>query len=69
MQIICLKRRGIRLLVPISLFVATPTLTVDNIAEPFQAVGQICSNSSMEHNLKQCRAVIDKAVKAGATVR
>ncbi|KAK5108585.1 hypothetical protein LTR62_008161 [Meristemomyces frigidus] len=32
------------------------------------AVGQICSTSSMEHNLKQCQFVIRKAVEKGAKV-
>lgn len=31
-----------------------------------QAVGQICSTSSLTANLSQCRTVIQKAVKAGA---
>ncbi|KAK3686965.1 Carbon-nitrogen hydrolase [Vermiconidia calcicola] len=30
------------------------------------AVGQICSTTSMIHNLAQCRNVVQKAVKAGA---
>ena len=34
-----------------------------------QAVGQICSTSSMAHNLAQCRTVIQKAVAKGAKVR
>lgn len=33
-----------------------------------QAVGQICSTSSMSHNLAQCRTVVQKAVAAGAKV-
>lgn len=37
-------------------------------AEQTQAVGQICSTSSMAHNLAQCRIVIQKAVSAGAKV-
>lgn len=34
-----------------------------------QAVGQICSTNSLEHNLAQCRVIIQKAVAKGARVR
>lgn len=33
-----------------------------------QCVGQICSTNDIEHNLKQCQAVVKKAVDAGAKV-
>ena len=39
-------------------------------ADPkLQAVGQLCSTASMSHNLQQCRALVKKAVAAGAKVR
>lgn len=34
-----------------------------------QAVGQICSTSSMAHNLDQCVKLMGKAAEAGAEVR
>ncbi|KAF2653877.1 nitrilase [Lophiostoma macrostomum CBS 122681] len=34
---------------------------------PLAAIGQICSTSSMTHNLAQCRSLIQKASTAGAS--
>ena len=44
-------------------------IPVASITDFFQAVGQICSTSSMAHNLIQCRTVLQKAIAAGAKVR
>ena len=46
------------------------TVSLGKPADPkLQAVGQLCSTASMPHNLQQCRALVKKAVAAGAKVR